>query len=90
VPECPAEAILADTDIPLDSHWLSLNHKYAGVWPNIVKKGEPPPDADTWNGVPDKFAEHFSPKPGDPPDLRSTAEVAGGDRSDVRATKGEL
>jgi ferredoxin len=96
VPECPAEAIFPDSDIPPDSRWLGLNRKYAELWPNIVAKGEPPPDADAWNGVPDKFTGHFSPKPGGsealsgPPDVRSTAEVAGGDRPDLRATKGEV
>src|SRR5579859_2504716 len=96
VPECPAEAIIADSDIPPDSHWLGLNRKYAELWPNIVTKGEPLSDAEMWNGLPDKCAEHFSPKPGEaeapsePPDFRSAAEVAGGGRSDLRATKGEV
>jgi ferredoxin len=89
VPECPAEAIFPDSDIPPSSHWLDLNHKYSGLWPNIVKRGDPPPDADAWNGVPNKFAEHFSPKPAQELELRSAAEVAGGDQSDVRAIKGE-
>ncbi len=65
VPECPAEAIHPDTDIPPDSHWHQLNRKFAGLWPNITEKREPPPDADAWNGVPNKLDDHFSPKPGD-------------------------
>lgn len=89
VPECPAEAIFPDSDVPRNSHWLGLNRKYAGLWPNVIKKGEPPPDADAWNGVPNKFADQFSPKPDERLELRSVAEVAGGDQSDVRATKGE-
>jgi ferredoxin len=64
VPECPAEAIFADSDIPPDPDWLGLNRKYAALWPNIVAKGMPPPDADAWNGVPGKFSGHFSPNPG--------------------------
>jgi len=96
VPECPAEAIFPDTDAAGDTRWLELNRKYAELWPNIVAKGEPPPDADAWNGVPNKFDGHFSPKPGEPdaisgpPGLRSATEVAGGDRSDPRAIKGEV
>lgn len=96
VPECPAEAIFPDRDIPPDSHWLGLNRKYAELWPNIVTKGEAPPDADAWNGAPNKFAEHFSPKPGaaevlsEPSSIRPATEVAGGARSDLRATKGEV
>lgn len=66
VPECPAEAIFSDSDIPADSHWFGLNRKYAGLWPNIVGKGVPPPDANAWNGVPNKFSEHFSSQAGEP------------------------
>ena len=65
VPECPAEAIFPDTDIEGARHWLELNHKFANLWPNIVAKGESPSDADAWNGIPNKLAEHCSPKPGD-------------------------
>ncbi len=95
VPECPAEPIFPDSDIPADSHWLGLNHRYAGIWPNITKKGQPPPDA-AWNGTPDKFAEHFNSNPGEAeilgetPGVRSVAEVAGDGQSDLRATKGEV
>ncbi len=96
VPECPAEAIFPDSDIPPDSHWLGLNRRYAGLWPNIVEKGTPPPDADVWNGVPDKFSQHFSSKPegaeaaGELTDLRTAAEVAGGNRPNPVATKGDV
>ena len=65
IPECPAEAIFPDTDTAVGPHWLELNRKFAESWPNVTAKGEPPPDADAWNGLPDKFAEHFSPQPGD-------------------------
>ncbi|MCI4677426.1 ferredoxin family protein [Rhodoblastus acidophilus] len=65
VPECPAEAIFQDTDDQVESHWLDHNRKYAESWPNILRKGLTPPDADEWNGAPSKLAEHFSPKPGD-------------------------
>lgn len=53
VPECPAEAIVPDTD-PVAADWLDVNVKYAQVWPNITEKGEPPADADEWKGKPDK------------------------------------
>ena len=65
VPECPADAIFPDTDIAGTSHWLELNHKFANLWPNIVAKGEPLPDADAWNGLPNKLTEQFNPKSGD-------------------------
>ena len=65
IPECQAEAIFQDTDKMAEPRWLELNRKYAELWPNILKKGVPPDDADEWNGVPDKFNEHFSDKPGE-------------------------
>ncbi len=61
-PECPVEAIIPDTESGLEK-WLELNAKYAEEWPNITRKGEPPPDADEWREVADKF-QHFSPNPG--------------------------
>src|ERR1035437_5573734 len=63
VPECPADAIFTDTESGLEQ-WLSLNAEYARKWPNIVSKGSLPPDAEPWNGVPNKYTEHFSDKPG--------------------------
>ena len=63
-PECPAEAILPDTESGLEK-WLEVNTKYAAIWPNIVTKGEEPADADQWKGVEGKFEAHFSEKPGE-------------------------
>ncbi|MFD2204617.1 ferredoxin FdxA [Kiloniella antarctica] len=63
-PECPAEAILPDTD-PASEAVMELNKKWADIWPNITRMGEKPADADEWNGVSDKLAKHFSEKPGD-------------------------
>ena len=62
-PECPAEAIAADSESGL-KRWLTLNAEFAGKWPNITKKGETPPDADLYNGMPDKFEKYFSRRPG--------------------------
>ena len=64
VPECPAEAIFPDTDQMAEGPWLDLNRKFAEQWPNVMAKGEPPADADGWNGVLGKFARYFSEKPG--------------------------
>jgi ferredoxin len=61
-PECPAEAIIPDTD-PGAEKWLTVNKDYAESWPNITRKGQAPADADQWKGVADKFATHFSPDP---------------------------
>ncbi|MEM7570566.1 MAG: ferredoxin FdxA [Pseudomonadota bacterium] len=62
-PECPAEAIIPDTE-PEAAKWLEMNTKYSEIWPNITLKGESPADAEKWDGVPNKYAEHFSPNPG--------------------------
>eukprot|EP00998_Keelungia_sp_KM082_P011620 NODE_7899_length_573_cov_0.827354_g7876_i0.p1 GENE.NODE_7899_length_573_cov_0.827354_g7876_i0~~NODE_7899_length_573_cov_0.827354_g7876_i0.p1 ORF type:complete len:113 (+),score=22.47 NODE_7899_length_573_cov_0.827354_g7876_i0:69-407(+) len=62
-PECPAEAILPDTE-PEAEKWLELNKEYSETWPNITTIGTPPADAEEWQGVPDKFKLYFSPKPG--------------------------
>ncbi|MBB4212078.1 ferredoxin [Rhodothalassium salexigens] len=61
-PECPAEAILPDTEDGL-AKWLEVNAKYAEVWPNITEKGEPPADADDFKDVENKFEKFFSPEP---------------------------
>ncbi|MBX5453218.1 MAG: ferredoxin family protein [Acidobacteriia bacterium] len=61
-PECPAEAIVPDSD-PAAASWLELNRTYANQWPNLTRKGTPPADADEWKDVPNKFARFFSPEP---------------------------
>ena len=62
-PECPAEAIHPDTRSGLE-RWLELNAKFAKRWPNITAKKPPPADAKAWDGVPNKYPEHFSEHPG--------------------------
>ncbi len=62
VPECPAEAIVSDSEPAATSRWLELNRKYAEIWPNITAKKAAPSDADEQNGRPGKAAE-FSPVP---------------------------
>lgn len=63
VPECPAEAIIPDTD-PEALKWIELNKKYSGLWPNITQIGSVPKDADEWLRVKNKYEEQFSPEPG--------------------------
>ncbi|MGC4028108.1 MAG: ferredoxin family protein [Steroidobacteraceae bacterium] len=64
VPECPAEAIIPD-NAEEASRWLDLNTKMSAVWPNIPKKKDPLPEAETFLGQPDKFSRFFSERPGD-------------------------
>jgi len=61
-PECPAEAIVPDTEPDIDE-WLEINQKYAEKWPNITRKLEPSADAEEWKGKPGKL-QHLSPEPG--------------------------
>ena len=54
-PECPAEAIFAEDDVPESQRaFIALNAELAQNWPVINRKKDPPPDADEWNGKPDK------------------------------------
>ena len=62
-PECPAEAIVPDSDGAAE-RWAGLNRDYAASWPNITRKKTAPADADQWKGVPGKFEQFFKPEPG--------------------------
>ncbi len=62
-PECPAEAILPDTENGLEK-WLELNRAYSEEWPNITQKGDVPADADAMKDEKDKFEKYFSATPG--------------------------
>jgi ferredoxin len=66
-PECPADAIVLDSSLsPQDmGKWEEINRKYSSIWPNITQKKDPPADWEEWDGVPNKFEEHFSEAPGD-------------------------
>jgi len=69
VGECPAFAIEYEYDLDLDqpnTDWFEINRKYSLVWPNItrMRKDDVPPDAKEWDGIPNKYAEHFSENPG--------------------------
>jgi ferredoxin len=90
-PECPADAIRADTEPGLDA-WLAINARYAGVWPNITEIGAVPADAAEWNGKPGKArllitgeapAPHEAQKPvypvgeAPPADVRDGFEMEG-------------
>ncbi|MCF6324745.1 MAG: ferredoxin family protein [Gammaproteobacteria bacterium] len=59
VPECPAEAIYAEDDLPDDQiHFTPLNAELAKIWPVITEIIDAPEDADEWLGVPNKL-EHL-------------------------------
>ena len=62
-PECPVDAIQPDTEDNIEK-WLEINKTYSEKWPVISSKKEPPADSEEWEGVPNKFKDHFSDKPG--------------------------
>ncbi|MQY50489.1 ferredoxin family protein [Rhodocyclus tenuis] len=55
VAECPAEAILAEDDVPAAQHaFIALNAELAKQWPPITASRAPAADADEWNRAPNK------------------------------------
>ncbi len=62
VPECPAEAIVANSEPQATEQWLEVNRKYSSIWPNIPIKKPPLPGADAENGRAGK-ADELSPNP---------------------------
>ena len=65
-PECPIDAIKADTDESVKDmdKWLLINKKFSAIWPNISKKKEPMKDHEKFKNIKDKYDKHFSEKPG--------------------------
>ena len=56
VPECPADAIVAEDEVPEGQEvFTALNAELAKQWPVISSKKDALPDADKWNGKPDKL-----------------------------------
>jgi len=55
VPECPAEAIYSDLDVPENQKdFIAINAELAKLWPKITKQRTPLPDAEQWDGKPNK------------------------------------
>jgi ferredoxin len=56
VPECPAEAIFAEDDLPDEQRqFIEINAELAAKWPVINTRKDPLPDAEDWNGVEGKL-----------------------------------
>jgi len=62
-PECPIDAIRPDTEPGMEK-WVTINRQYAQEWPVITLKKEPLPDAEKYDGEPDKFTKYFSEQAG--------------------------
>ena len=56
VPECPANAIFAEDDVPANQReFIDLNAELATQWPMITAKKEPLADAEKWDGAANKM-----------------------------------
>ena len=56
VPECPAEAIFAEDDLPEDQlHFIKINADLSMKWPVISEMKDHATDATEWDGVKDKL-----------------------------------
>jgi ferredoxin len=54
-PECPANAIFAEDELPPGQEiFIQLNAELSKVWPTCSSVSPPLPDADEWNGKPNK------------------------------------
>ncbi len=64
IPECPAEAIFLDEDLPAKwSNYVELNIELTAKWPVLTEQQDPLPDADQWQGRANKLSE-LSHRPG--------------------------
>ena len=58
-PECPANAIFHENDLApeLREKWDEINRQVSDWNLNITDKKDAPPDAEEWDGVPNKYEE---------------------------------
>ena len=60
VPECPAEAIFEETEVPEKwEEYVELNVKFTAIWPEISEQKDPLDSAEDWKDVAEK-REHLS------------------------------
>ena len=62
-PECPADAIRPDTEPDMEK-WVEFNRKYSEMWPVIITKKDPLPNAEEMDGKEGKM-ELFSEAAGE-------------------------
>ena len=56
IPECPANAILAEEDVPTHQmQFIQINADLSQSWPSITRTKPPLPDADEWKDKADKL-----------------------------------
>ena len=55
-PECPVDAIFSESELGNElQKWLDINQKACKDAPVITEKKYPLPDANEWDGFPDKY-----------------------------------
>lgn len=55
-PECPVKAIFSEEDVPENQkQFIEINARLSKKFPNITHRKQPLPDAEKWDGVPDKL-----------------------------------
>lgn len=55
-PECPAQAIFSEDDLPDHlKQFVEINAEKAKQWPSISTHKDHLPEAEKWDGVPDKL-----------------------------------
>ena len=57
-PECPVDAIKADTDNGSEQ-WLEINKKYYEIWPNLTEKKDPPANHEKYKDEQNKIKTYF-------------------------------
>lgn len=57
-PECPAEAIKADSSSETMADWVALNKEYSEKWPNITEAKAPLKDADKYKDKKNKLEKY--------------------------------
>ena len=56
ISECPVNAIVSENDLPEDQkHFLDLNASLSETWPLISTSKDSLPEADKWDGIPNKI-----------------------------------
>ena len=56
IPECPANAIFAEEDVPQDQmKFIALNAELSPSFKSISRSKKPLEDSDNWYGIPDKL-----------------------------------
>lgn len=55
-PECPAEAIYSEDDLPEDQmQFMQINAELSQIWPVLSEKKDALEDAEEWDGKPNKL-----------------------------------